>query len=127
LSEDVFAAFAAGVPHPLFWESWMIASKSLGDRLADHSGALHGMWGDAGAVTLGLVMALDVLRVLAYRRVDMSGRGAKWLHESTARFSSGRAEHHRQCKREGLMEVVGWGLVGLGAPAFLAGFVGLVA
>jgi hypothetical protein len=130
----VFAAFAVDVPHPLFWESWMIASKSLGDRLADHSGTLHSMWGDAGAVTLGLVfvalglvLALDVLRVLAYRRMDMSDRGAKWLHESTARFSSGRAEHHRQCKREGLMEVVGWGLVGLGAPAFLAGFVGLVA
>jgi hypothetical protein len=112
----------------------MIASKSLGDRLADHSGALHGMWGDAGAVTLGLafvalglVMALDVLRVLASRRTDMSDRSAKWLHESTARFSSGRAEHHRQCKRDGFLEVVGWGLVGLGTPAFLAGFVGLVA
>lgn len=115
----------------------MIASRSVGARLADHSGTLHGMWGDAGAVTiglvflvLGLVLALDVLRMLAYRRVDISNpkrRGAKWLHESTARLSSGRAEHHRQCKREGLLEVVGWGLVGLGAPAFLAGFVGLVA
>ena len=128
------AAFAADVPHPLFWESWMIASRSVSARLADHSGVLHGMWGDAGAVTLGLVfvalglvMALDVLRVLAYRRMDMSDHGAKWLHESTARLSGGRAEHHRQCKREGMLEVVGWGLVGLGAPAFLAGFVGLVA
>jgi hypothetical protein len=112
----------------------MTASSSLGARLADHSGALHGLWGDAGAVTvglvfvaLGLVLALDVIRVLAYRRVDASDHGAKWLHESTARLSGGRAEHHRQCKREGLLEVVGWGLVGLGAPAFLAGFVGLVA
>jgi hypothetical protein len=115
----------------------MIASRSLGARLADHSGALHSMWGDAGAVTLGLVfvglglvMALDVLRVLAYRRLDVSGERAKhtkWLEESTVRLSRGRAEHHRQCQREGLMEVVGWGLVGLGAPAFLAGFVGLVA
>ena len=127
-------AFARHVPDPLYWETWMIASRSVGARLADHSGALHGMWGDAGAVTLGLVfvalglvMALDVLRVLAYRRIDMSGERAKWLDESTVRFSSGRAEHHRKCKREGLMEVVGWGLVGLGAPAFLAGFVGLVA
>ena len=56
----------------------MIASRSLGDRLADHSGTLHSMWGDAGAVTLGLVfvalglvLALDVLRMLAYRRVDI--------------------------------------------------------
>jgi hypothetical protein len=112
----------------------MIASTSLGARLADHHGALHSMWGDAGAVTLGLVfvglglvMALDVLRVLAYRRVDTSGDSTKWLEESTVRFRSGRAEHHRQCKREGLLEVVGWGLVGLGVPAFLAGFVGLVA
>jgi hypothetical protein len=112
----------------------MIAStRSFGARLADHSGALHGMWGDAGAVmlglvfvALGLVMALDVLRVLAYRRIDTS-RQTKWLDDSTVRFSGGRAEHHRKCQREGLMEVVGWGLVGLGAPAFLAGFVGLVA
>ncbi|MEZ0107846.1 hypothetical protein ABH920_001838 [Catenulispora sp. EB89] len=112
----------------------MTASRSLGARLADHSGALHGTWGDAGAVAvgllflaLGLVMALDVLRLLASKRADLSVHSAKWLHESTARLSSGRAEHHRQCKREGLLEVVGWGLVGLGAPAFLAGFVGLVA
>lgn len=112
----------------------MTDSRSFGARLAEHSGALHGTWGDAGAVAvgllllaLGLVMALDVLRILASRRADLSLHTAKWLHESTARFSSGRAEHHRQCKREGLVEVVGWGLVGLGAPAFLAGFVGLVA
>ena len=112
----------------------MTASRSLGDRLADHSGALHGLWGDAGAVAVGLlcvafglVMALDVLRVLACRRADVAAPSAKWLHESTARLSGGRAEHHRQCKREGMMEVVGWGLVGLGVPAFLAGFVGLVA
>lgn len=112
----------------------MTASSSVGARLADRSGALHGLWGDAGAVTvglvcvaLGLVLALDVIRVLAYRRVDGSDHGAKWLTESTTRLSGGRAAHHRQCKREGLMEVVGWGLVGLGAPAFLAGFVGLVA
>jgi hypothetical protein len=112
----------------------MTASRTFGVRLADHSGALHGAWGDAGAVTvglvfvaLGLVMALDVLRVLAYRRVGASDDSAKWLHESTARLSGGRAEHHRQCQREGLLEVLGWGLVGLGAPAFLAGFVGLVA
>ena len=112
----------------------MTDSRSLGARLADHSGALHGTWGDAGAVAvgllflaLGLVLALDVLRVLASRRSDLSVHSAKWLHESTVRLSRGRAEHHRQCKREGLLEVVGWGLVGLGAPAFLAGFVGLVA
>jgi hypothetical protein len=112
----------------------MTASSSIGARLADHSGALHGMWGDAGAVmlglvfvALGLVMALDVLTVLACRRTDVSAPSAKWLHQSTARLSSGRAAHHRQCKREGLLEVVGWGLVGLGTPAFLAGFVGLVA
>ena len=112
----------------------MTASRSLSARLADHSGVLHGQWGDAGAVAvglvfvgLGLVMALDVIRVLAYRKVDLSDHGAKWLHESTVRLSGGRAEHHRQCKREGMVEVLGWGLVGLGAPAFLAGFVGLVA
>ena len=112
----------------------MTASRSMGDRLADHSGALHSLWGDAGAVTVGLlcvafglVLSLDVLRVLAARRADVAAPSAKWLHESTARLSSGRAEHHRQCKREGMMEVVGWGLVGLGVPAFLAGFVGLVA
>jgi hypothetical protein len=112
----------------------MTASKSLSARLADHSGVLHGQWGDAGAVAVGLVfiafglvMALDVIRLLAYRKADVSESGAKWLHESTIRLSGGRAEHHRQCKREGMLEVLGWGLVGLGAPAFLAGFVGLVA
>ena len=111
----------------------MTASRSLGARLAEHSGPLHGLWGDAGAVAvglgfvaLGLILALDVLRVLACRRADVSS-SAKWLRESTVRLSSGRAAHHRQCQREGLLEVVGWGLVGLGTPAFLAGFVGLVA
>jgi hypothetical protein len=110
----------------------MTASGTLAARLTEHSGAIHGLWGDAGALTVGLLfvalgleMALG-LRALAHRWVEAPSHVAKWLQDANVRLSGGSERHYQRCKREGMREIVGWGFVGMGTPAFLAGMVGLV-
>jgi hypothetical protein len=110
----------------------MAASRTLVAHAAHHSGVLHGPWGNAGAVAVGLLfmflgleMALG-LRALAHRWVELPGHGAKWLHDANLRLSGGKMQHYQRCKSEGMREILGWGFVGMGTPAFLAGLVGLV-